>query len=233
MPTTQPIRVLMISALAAALCALVGLLVGWWLRSLVILFDGGYSLFSYALSMLSVLVAAWVRSPRSARFARGRRLAEPLAVLLKGVMILLMVLFSALAALQAILAGGRTVAADLAVLFGVFNLLFCALVWWYLLRQQQKNSSALVEAETHQWAMDTLISLAVMLGFALAALLAYSPWADWARYADPLLMLLVALFFLPVPVKMIRQAWQKLHKQQLLQQNATYMQPTCNNQEAP
>lgn len=208
MSSTPPISVLIVSALAAALCALVGLLVGWWLKSLVIFFDGAYSLFSYAMSMVSVLVAVWVRSSRSARFVTGRRLAEPLAVMLKGLMILAMVLVSAVAAAQALLAGGRQVAADLAVLFGVFNVLFCALTWWYLWRQQRRHASALIAAETHQWAMDTLISLAVMLGFALAALLAYSPWSNWARYADPLMMLLVALFFLPTPIKMVAQAWQ-------------------------
>ncbi len=210
MSSSTEIRVLKISALAAALCALVGLAVGWWINSMVIFFDGAYSLFSYGLSMLSVMVAAWVRSPRSQKYPMGRFMAEPMAVMLKGVMILLVVLLSALAAIKALMAGGRVVAADVAVLFGLFNVLFCALVWWYLARQKQRSHSVLIAAEKHQWAMDTLISFAVMLGFILAFAMQQSVFADWARYADPVMMLLVALFFLPVPIKMIWQAAQQL-----------------------
>lgn len=51
---------------------------------------------------------------------------------------------------------------------------------------------------------------AVLIGFSAAALLETGAWAHLARYADPLMMVLISGYFLVVPVKMTAAAVREL-----------------------
>ena len=54
---------LTLSAVGAGLFAFAGITLGLWVGSLVILFDGSYSLISLGLSLLSLYAARLVRRP--------------------------------------------------------------------------------------------------------------------------------------------------------------------------
>ena len=80
-----------------------------------------------------------------------------------------------------------------------------------MIKEKSKNlQSGLVDAESKQWFMDSVLSLAVTLGFALAILLGASPWAQYASYADPVMMLLVSFYFFKVPWLMFKEALREL-----------------------
>ena len=52
--------------------------------------------------------------------------------------------------------------------------------------------------------------LAVMLGFALTWGLTLSPWEHLARFADPVMVLIIAGYFLPMPIRMVKGALREL-----------------------
>ncbi|WP_111642860.1 cation transporter [Marinimicrobium alkaliphilum] len=201
---------LKLSALIAGLFAFFGLIWGLWIGSLMILFDGAYSLISLCLSLLSVYAAQAVYQPASRRFPFGQAAIQPLVIAIKGLAIALVCIVSALAALQSLLSGGRLVSADLALGFALLSLVACAAVWAYLRLRDPIGESDLMSAERSQWQMDTLLSGVVALGFAGAWLMERSAWAEWAVYVDPLLVLAVSGYFLSVPVRMVRGAVREL-----------------------
>ncbi|MCC5900910.1 MAG: cation diffusion facilitator family transporter [Halomonas sp.] len=203
-------RALRLSAVFASLLAFTGLVLGLASSSVTILFDSGYSLLSLVLVSLSLLALKQARKPADDHYPFGRLTVEPLAVLLKGVMIALVCLFSMVSALWILIQGGRLVTLDLALIFGAVNVIGCLVIWWLLYRYAKISRSSLLEAELRQWQMDTWLSAAVLLGFALTWGLILTPWAGLARFADPVMVLIIAGYFLPMPIRMVRGALREL-----------------------
>ena len=203
-------RALRFSAISASLFAFTGLALGLASGSITILFDSGYSLLSLVLASLSLFALQQARKPADDHYPFGRLTVEPLAVLLKGVVIALVCLFSLVSALWSLAQGGRLVTLDLALMFGVVNVSGCLLTWGWLNRYAKVAKSSLLAAELRQWQMDTWLSAAVMLGFALTWGLTLSPWAHLARFADPVMVLIIAGYFLPMPIRMVKGALREL-----------------------
>jgi len=193
---------LSLSAVAAGLFALAGITWGLWIDSLVILFDGAYSLVSLMLSLLSLYAARVVRRPASKEYPFGHGAVEPLVIAIKGLVITLVCLLSLASAIAAMLEGGRAVSADRALVFASVSVLGCAAVWVYLNWAECRESSGLLVAEQRQWFMDSVLSAAVLLGFGIAWWLEQSAWSAWAVYADPVMMIVISAYFILVPVKM-------------------------------
>lgn len=203
-------RALKFSAISASLFAFTGLALGLTSGSITILFDSGYSLLSLVLASLSLYALKQARKPADDHYPFGRLTVEPLAVLLKGVVIAMVCIVSLVSALWSLLDGGRLVTLDLALMFGVVNVTGCLLTWWWLARYAGVARSSLLTAELRQWQMDTWLSATVMLGFGLTWVLTQSPWASYARFADPVMVLIIAGYFLPMPVRMVKGALREL-----------------------
>ncbi|CCO48410.1 putative Co/Zn/Cd cation transporter [Vibrio nigripulchritudo SOn1] len=202
--------VLTFSALLASGFAFGGLVLGLWVGSLVIVFDGVYSLVSLLLTLLSLAASWYIQKPSDAQFPFGRAVIEPIVIIIKATTILAVVSYSLYSAIEAMFTGGREVDASIATLFGVVNVLGCGYAWWFIARKSKQHSSGLIEAESKQWQMDTLLSVAVTAGFVIAWLVSVSPASAYAVYADPLMMLLMSFYFIKVPFDMLREAAREL-----------------------
>ncbi|WP_414932522.1 cation transporter [Vibrio europaeus] len=203
-------RILTFSALLASGFAGAGLVLGLLVGSLVIVFDGVYSLVSLLLTLLSLAVSRFIDRPSKRQFPFGKAVLEPVVIAIKGSVILAIVSVSLYSAVTAMFTGGREVDASIATLFGVVNVLGCGYAWWYIANKSKHFSSGLIEAESKQWQMDTLLSVAVTLGFITAWLVSISPFAKYAVYADPMMMILMSFYFIKVPFDMLMGALREL-----------------------
>jgi len=203
-------RVLTFSALLASGFAGAGLVLGLLVGSLVIVFDGVYSLVSLLLTLLSLAVSRFIERPSKRQFPFGKAVLEPVVIAVKGSVILAIVSVSLYSAVTAMFTGGREVDASIATLFGVVNVLGCGYAWWHIANKSKRFSSGLIEAESKQWQMDTLLSVAVTLGFVAAWLVSISPFAQYAVYADPMMMILMSFYFIKVPLDMLLGALREL-----------------------
>ncbi len=209
-PAVQERSLLIWSAFLAFCFAIICLSFGLWMDSLVIAFDGFYSLISMLLTLLSVFAAKFIAKPNDADFPFGRAFIEPLVIALKAMVIFVLCFYAFSSAVMSLLTGGREVNVSLAALIGLLNTLGCFVIWWVIKEKSKNLQSGLVDAESKQWFMDSVLSLAVTLGFALAILLGASPWAQYASYADPVMMLLVSFYFFKVPWLMFKEALREL-----------------------
>lgn len=200
----------MFSALLASGFALGGLALGLIVGSLVIVFDGVYSLVSLLLTLLSLAASKYINRPSDSNFPFGRAIIEPIVIAFKATVILLVVGYSLYSAVGALMTGGREVDASIATIFGALNVLGCGYAWWYIANKSKSFSSGLIEAESKQWQMDTLLSVAVTAGFIAAWLITLSPYTELAVYADPMMMVLMSFYFIKVPFDMLKQAMREL-----------------------
>ncbi len=213
-------NLLIFSTVSALLFALMGIGLGLWMGSLVIIFDGAYSFVSLALSLVSLTAAWYLRTPGAQQQPRQRRQLQAGVVAFKGFAITLMCSVSLVSAVQAILNGGREINTGLALVFGVVNVLGCLASYWVLAHYRQRARSSLIIAESQQWLMDTVISAAVMLGFIIASLMTYAGWHDYAVYADPVMVVVASVYFVLVPLKMMRDAIRRLRIHAMLRRRA-------------
>lgn len=203
-------RILTFSALLASGFAGGGLVLGLLVGSLVIVFDGVYSLVSLLLTLLSLAVSRFIERPSKRQFPFGKSVLEPIVIAVKGSVILAIVAYSLYSAVTSLFTGGREVDIGIATLFGAVNVIGCGYAWWHIAKKSKRFSSGLIEAETKQWQMDTLLSVAVTLGFIAAWLITLSPLSQYAVYADPMMMLLMSFYFIKVPYEMLRDALREL-----------------------
>ncbi len=203
-------RVLTASAFISTGFAVGGLVVGLLVSSLVILFDGMYSLVSLLLTILSLVASRYIQKPSDNDFQFGRAALEPAVIAVKGAVILMVVCYSLYNAVIAMFTGGREVDASIATLFGVINVVGCGLAWLYMAKLNKRNISGLIDAEVKQWKMDTLLSVAVTAGFITAWFVTQSPLSEYAVYADPMMMLAMSFYFLKVPYEMLKSALREL-----------------------
>ncbi|ANU38089.1 cation diffusion facilitator family transporter [Vibrio scophthalmi] len=203
-------RILTFSALLASGFAASGLVLGLIMGSLVIVFDGVYSLVSLLLTLLSLAASRYISRPSQGEFQFGKAVIEPIVIAIKGLVILTIVGYSLYSAVMSVMTGGREVNASIAALFGIVNIIGCGYGWWYIANKSKRFSSGLIHAETKQWQMDTLLSVAVTLGFVVAFLLTLTPYAHLNVYADPMMMILMSFYFIKVPYEMLKQAMKEL-----------------------
>lgn len=201
---------LVLSAAAAFAFALLGLIVGVWSNSVVILFDSAYSLLSLMLALLSLYALKQANKPADQDYPFGRITIEPVAVLVKGLVIGIVCVGSIAISVITILQGGQTVELDIALFFAVINSLGCAILWLLLHRAHKKSTLPLLEAEVKQWQMDTWLSLSVLIGFCFVYFLQLTPWSKFIRFADPLMVIVIASYFMKIPVRMVRNALREI-----------------------
>ncbi|WP_322804798.1 cation diffusion facilitator family transporter [Vibrio alfacsensis] len=203
-------RILTFSALLASGFAIGGMVLGLLVGSIVIVFDGVYSLVSLLLTLLSLAASYYISKPSKSIFPFGKAVLEPVVIAIKAAVILVVVSFSLYSAVTALMSGGREVNASIATIFGIVNVVGCGYAWWFMAQKSRRFSSGLIEAEKKQWLMDTLLSVAVTVGFIAAWLISLTPYAHYAVYADPMMMLLMGFYFLKVPFDMLVSALREL-----------------------
>ncbi|UTZ28721.1 cation diffusion facilitator family transporter [Vibrio campbellii] len=202
--------ILTFSALLASGFAVGGMVLGLLVGSIVIVFDGVYSLVSLLLTLLSLAASYYISKPSKSIFPFGKAVLEPIVIAIKAAVILIVVAFSLFSAVTALMSGGREVDASIATIFGVVNVIGCSYAWWFMAKKSRRFSSGLIEAEKKQWQMDTLLSVAVTAGFIAAWLVSLTPYAHYAVYADPMMMVLMGFYFLKVPFDMLVGALREL-----------------------
>ncbi len=205
-------QLLLASTFSALLFAMIGIVLGTLIHSLVIVFDGVYSLVSLFLTLVSLGAVFYIRKEEVAKNIKRVKVIESAVILVKGIAITLMCVLSFIAAVQAIMQGGREVNTGVALAFGVFSMIGCYGSYWLMKTQGEEVNSALIDAEAKQWLMDTVISAAVFVGFMIAKILLLTSHAHYAQLADPIMVVLASIYFIIVPVKMVINSVKELHK---------------------
>lgn len=211
-------NLLKFSTFACFCFAALGIGLGLWAGSMVIVFDGAYSLVGLALSLMALAASTYIRKPAAKGSnskpvsAQKAAVIESLVVLVKGLVVAVVCVVSLTSAIGSLFEGGREVNAGFALVFGVVNVAGCLATYFAVSKHSGKRPSALLKAESSQWLMDTVISAAVLLGFMVASVLMMTGFSEYAVYADPVMVILASVYFATVPVKMIRESVSKLVK---------------------
>lgn len=209
MDTAREQRVLKFSIGVTVAVSATGFVGGLLVGSQAILFDGVYSLVDVALTLVALAVLRLVAREESPRFQYGYWHLEPMVEALGGAILALACIYALANSIIGLTTGGHTVKAGPALawasLLCVSNLAMAAIVRVYAQRLQ----SGLLWLDVRAWLLSGLMSLAVVLAFAIALLLRDGDHAHWIPYLDPLVLAVISLAVLPVP---LRGAWRAMRE---------------------
>ncbi|SEO84499.1 cation diffusion facilitator family transporter [Amphibacillus marinus] len=207
----QERRILKLSVYGALLFSFAGIIVGLLIDAQIILFDGLYSLISLGLSILSLISAKFMNKHDMHNYPFGKDKIEPLVVLIKYFVILILVIGSFISAVVNIFTGGTAFAIEAALLYTVISTVICVGVTVYINKWANKIRSGLLQAELNQWRMDTVISIGILIGFLLSFLFSLFERSEFlVPYMDPIMVILVSGYFLKVPITEMGTALREL-----------------------
>jgi len=194
-------HVLKFSVWGSVFFALLGIFWGILARSQMVAFDAIYSFISVLLSGASLFVAGSVRKGDDEMFPFGRVHMEPLTVAIKSSAIAIFCLISFIQAIISLFSGGREVDAVYAIIYALIGSAGCFGGFLYMrVRSRQARTSDLIRSESMQWLMDGMSSTAVLAGFLVAYLMGRTGFENWARYMDPLMVIIASSLFIKSPV---------------------------------
>jgi cation diffusion facilitator family transporter len=197
-------RYLWASAGGNLLIGCVGITFAHLASSQAILLDGLFNLSYFVTGLFTLKVAALVRQGDDRDFPLGYAYFEPLINGLKGLLVLGLTAMAVVDAIASLLTGGRTIAAGMAVGYGVFATVACGTLAYIVNRGARRTQSPLIQADAENWVVNAAISSAVLLAFIAIPLMSGTRLEPYAPYVDPVLVLMVAGISISVPVRM---AW--------------------------
>jgi predicted Co/Zn/Cd cation transporter (cation efflux family) len=200
MDTSREQRLLRVSIGATFLVGVACVTVGLLMHSQAIAFDGFYSLVDVVLTAGSLLVSHLVTSEGSRRFQFGYWHLEPLVLVFNAAVLSAICSYGGFTALHGLLTGGHELAfgfgAVWAAVMGVVSLAMAL----YVRRQANALGSVLLQLDAKGWFIGGAISVAVLVGFALAAAIEGGPFDHATRYIDSTVLLLLTIALLPLPL---------------------------------
>jgi cation diffusion facilitator family transporter len=203
-------RGLLLSVWGAVGMAALGLVFFLLTHSQAVLLDGAFSLIGAAIGLVAVRVSTLVRRPDDEHFHFGYAAYEPMMNLSKGLLIGVVSLFALVVAVDALLSGGRQVNGSIAVVYALVAMVGCLAISFAQRRLARRTESPLLEVDSKNWLIDGLMSGAVAAAFLVVVLLEGTSWAWFMPYADPVVVIALALLSLPIPLGIIRANWGQL-----------------------
>ena len=91
-----------------------------------------------------------------------------------------------------------------AILYSLIAALGCFGIGYYVESQNKENPTPILAVEAKGWMIDGVLSSVVLLAFGGGYFLSKTSYAVYTVYIDPGLVLIMSLFVLPVPYKILK-----------------------------
>lgn len=201
---------LKISTLGTLFFAVLGIAWGWTVKSEMILFDGMYSLGGVILSLLALMGSIYINKKDYEKYPFGKKMIEPLIVIIKSLAIFIMCIYSLTGSIKDLINGGNEVQYGYALIYALVSTLGCGIAYFFLKKKGKAINSSLVNIESSQWLMDTLLSLGVLVGFLIANIIKHTEFIWFNKYLDPLMVIICSSVFIKMPIKSLGDGLKEL-----------------------
>lgn len=182
------------------LLGVLGVASGLLTSSQAVIFDGMYSFVDVVPTVVSLLVVKLIARGTSHRFQYGFWHLEPLVAVLRDAILAIACIYAAVDAVKALSVGGHDVEYGLAALWAGILCVIGLAMTLFLRRRAKALQSPMLEIDARSWVVSTFLSLALLIGFAVATALEGTRLQNWIPYLDAVALLGMALIMLPMPL---------------------------------
>ncbi|ACQ70074.1 MULTISPECIES: cation diffusion facilitator family transporter [Exiguobacterium] len=191
--------VLRVSVFASLFFAISGIIVGYYLSSAFILFDGIYSFLSVIMSWISLRAGVFMLTADK-RFPFGKSTIEPFIILFQYGVLLYVIVTAFLGAIEDIRGGGNELVLGGALVYLAISAALTYGIFRYLRTFQLKASSGLVSAEIVQWRLSFVLTGGALVGYLIAQVLVWLSFEAISPYVDPVMLLLITMWLVKTPL---------------------------------
>lgn len=208
-------RVLRLSIGVTFILAAAGIVFGLLSGSFAIVFDGIYALTDATMTIVALLVSNLITSSTASGTVGGRLVKhftmgfwhlEPMVLGLNGVLLTGAAIYALINAVGSIMAGGRLLAFDYAIIYAGLTMLIAFAMAIYGSRANRELNSSFVGLDAKAWAMSGGLSGALLAAFVFGYAIQGTKLAWMLPYVDPVALALVCLVVIPMPIGTIKQA---------------------------
>ena len=176
----------------------------------MISFDGLYSLISLGLALFALIATNFINKKDFKNYPFGKSTLEPIIVIIKSIVLLIMCLISLFSAITQVLNGGNNVEEGFALGYALISSVGCTWVYLYMKKSSKNINSEIVNAESNQWLMDAMLSVGVLVGFVISIFLKHIGLATLSKYVDPGMVILSSSIFLKMPITSTIESFKEL-----------------------
>jgi cation diffusion facilitator family transporter len=169
-------------------------------NSQAIIFDGMYSFVDVVPTVVSLLVVKLIARGTTHRFQYGFWHLEPLVAVLRDAILAVACVYAGIDALNSLTEGGHEVEYGRAALWAGILCIIGLTMTVLLSRRAKQFKSPMLRIDARSWLVSACLSLALLIGFAVAIALAGTRWQHWIPYVDAAALLGMALIMLPMPL---------------------------------
>jgi len=186
------------------------LIVGFLIKSQVIIFDGIFNLAGVALTYLSIFSLKFINKRDSLNYPYGKEAFEPFIAIIQYFIILYICITTITSAVQVILKGGHIVETTYGMLYGFLTAIFSIGVYIYLKTITKNNLTSIGQVELDQWKFGCMLSIGILIGFSISWIMEKTAWAEYSYYTDPVLTIIITLIFIKTAIFAIKDCVREL-----------------------
>ncbi|OED01251.1 MULTISPECIES: cation transporter [unclassified Rhizobium] len=208
--------VLRISIIVTFVLAVAGIVFGILSGSYAIVFDGVYALTDASMTIVALIVSNLIISSATnttpagkfaKHFTMGFWHLEPMVLGLNGVLLTGAAVYALINAIGSIMAGGRHLSFDQAIIYAVLTMIIAFLMAAYGNRANKTLRSNFIALDAKAWIMTGCLSGALLLAFIFGFFIQGTNLQWMSPYVDPVALALVCLVVIPMPIGTIKQAF--------------------------
>ena len=185
------------------LFVIIELVMAVYTSSQAVLLDAVYDGIEFFMLLPSVLMIPLLYKPSSEKRPFGYMQVETIFLVVKGITMTAVTLGLIVNNLDLLLHGGRRISFDTVAYFELFACVLSLGVVVYLKRKNRSLNSPLIETEMQGWKIDCVVSLGMAAAFFLPRMLPDGPWQVFIPYLDQIITIVLSMFMLPAPIRMV------------------------------
>jgi predicted Co/Zn/Cd cation transporter (cation efflux family) len=206
-PEQQGMRISLVGAL---FFAILGISFAVWSESQAVLLDGAFNLITAVMVLFAMRITRLLQTPESEKRPAGYVALEPLYILGKGLILLVLTLFVMASNVIILFSGGNELKLGAITIYIGIAVIGNFIIWYMIHTRQKGAPSPLLEVEKQNWLVNTLISTGIGVSFFLVFLFQDGALKSIVPYVDQVVVILVGLISLPVPINAIRAGLKEL-----------------------
>lgn len=193
-----------LSIYGSVIMAITGILASIFGNSISLLFDAVYTVIAMTISMAGLRISKLLKIKYSERFHFGYYSFEPFFVLINGLLLMTLAISLFVSSIQSIIIGGRIIELAVVTEYLIFSIVVCSSLTFILKYYAKKTKSEIIQTESINWMLDALISVIVLIVFLMSLWLKNTKYSLLIPYLDPCITILLILFFVYQPIKLIK-----------------------------
>ncbi len=202
--------ILKLSTALIIIFGIVGVAIAVACDSMTLMLDGLYGIADIIVSLLAIAVVRKIHLPPNDAYHFGYAKYEPFMTAVDGILIITICAATIFSSIQDIIHPEPMDNIHLAIIYSFVSIFVCTGFGIYMRQAGKRCRSTVLATDSQLWMIEGVTNLGVFVAFGLSGYISTTHWKGYTAYVDPVLCIILAVFLLTKPIKIIRDSFYDL-----------------------